>query len=201
MVINWYGEGCFRVQASDFNLITDPFDSKTGLTPPRVKADLTLETVTSLPYSENGPELIVGPGEYEVKNIRVTGIPLTKESNTKEAKTAYLVEVDDVRLCFLGHLASELDAEALEYLDEVDVLFIPGGGAPFISQKDAAALVKQLEPRIVIPSFFKIPNLKRSSEPVIKFLEELGKKAEPVEKLSLKKKDLEPVTKVVVLKV
>jgi hypothetical protein len=80
-------------------------------------------------------------------------------------------------------------------------LIIPGGGKPFIDQSAAAKLIRQIEPKIVIPSFIKTPGLKRTAANESELLKELGQKAEPVEKLSIKKKDLSDKMSVVVLKV
>ena len=49
MVINWYGEGCFKVQIGDFTLVIDPFDSKLGLNSARGKFDVLLKTLSSWP--------------------------------------------------------------------------------------------------------------------------------------------------------
>ena len=54
-------------------------------------------------------------------------------------------------------------------------------------------VIKQIQPKIVIPSYKKPDELKE-------FLKEVEKKAEPEEKLVIKKKELTPGTKVVVLK-
>ena len=80
----------------------------------------------------------------------------------------------------------------MEHLEEIDILFIPAGGEPFINQKSAAKTVKQTEPKIVIPSFYKIPGLKRTAGDISAFLEEFNgektKQKETQEKLVVKKK-------------
>ena len=63
----------------------------------------------------------------------------------------------------------------------------------------AAKLVKQLSPKLVIPSFFKISSLTRKADGVSPFLKELGQEAEPQEKLVVKKKELPTSTRAVVL--
>ena len=78
-------------------------------------------------------------------------------------------------------------------------MIIPGGGEPYIKQSDAAKLIRQIEPRMVIPSFFKVPGLKRKSEDASEFLKELGMKAEPVDKISIKHKELGEKLQVVLL--
>jgi L-ascorbate metabolism protein UlaG (beta-lactamase superfamily) len=202
MVITFYGEGCFKLQSGDFSVLTDPFDSQTGLTPPRFKTDIILKTLkpVSLKTSPQSPAqfLIETPGEYNVKDASITGFFLVKESSDKFIKTVYLLEMENIRLCFLGHLSEMPDSTIFEHMEEIDILFIPAGGAPFIDQKSAVKIIKQIQPKIVIPCFFKIPSLKRPSDKIEIFLEEYGQKEKQAgaqEKLAIKKKDLAGIKK------
>ncbi len=210
MVITFYGEGCFKLQSGDFVILTDPFDNKTGLTPPRFKADLTLKTISSFPLNnqpqtDNG-QLICGPGEYNIKDVNAVGFMLPKESSDKFFKTLYLLEAEGLKLCFLGHLSEIPEPTIMEHLEEIDIVFVPAGGPPFIDQKSLAKLIKQIQPKVVIPSFFKIPSLKRPADKIEKLLEEFnGQKAGrafPQEKLTIKKKDLSNTkkTELIILK-
>jgi L-ascorbate metabolism protein UlaG (beta-lactamase superfamily) len=94
----------------------------------------------------------------------------------------------------------------MEHLEEIDVLFFPAGGSPFLEQKLSVKLIKQIEPKIIIPCFFKIPSLKRPADKIDAFLEEFNgqktKQAEPQEKLVIKKKDLFDIkkTEIIILK-
>jgi L-ascorbate metabolism protein UlaG (beta-lactamase superfamily) len=207
MVITWYGEGCFRIQDADAVILIDPVSSETGLTPPRFKADVVLKTLNPFPPSER-PEgegyFITGAGEYNFKNINITGFPIKKESTEKFLKAAYLAEIEGVKLCFLGHISEMPEPAILEYLEGVDILFIPASGNPFIGQQAAVKLIKHLQPKIVVPSFFKIPGLKRKTDDIRVFLEEFNhKKIEPQEKLSIKRKELAEIksTQIAVLKI
>jgi len=208
MTIAFYGEGCFKIQSGDSVILTDPIDAQVGLTPPRFKTDIILKTLTSLPILQfsilDSQSLIYGPGEYNIKNIDILGFGLTKESEGKFFKTIYLVKAEGINLCFLGHLSETLEPTILERLEEVDILFVPAGGLPFIEQKLLVKLIKQIEPKIVVPAFFKISGLKRKADDLKTFLEEFNhqNKIEPLEKLTIKKKDLAEIkkTKIVALK-
>ena len=205
MVISWYGEGCFKIQSSETVLTSDPFLASTGLSAPRFKSDIVIKTIAPFPpiSGEEGVFGIGGAGEYNFKDITIRGFALPNESTATFVKTLYLVEAEGIMLCFLGHISEALDPTVLEHIDAVDILFIPGGGKPFIDTKIAAKLVKNLEPKIVIPSFFKIPGLKRKSDEVKHFLEELNHKSvDPQEKLTIKKKDVQEIkgVRVIVLK-
>jgi len=204
MIINWYGEGSFKIQTSGVTILTDPFGLESGLTPPRFKAEVVLKTLTFFPIDARISDetvQIVGPGEYEFRGIEFFGWPLTKESNKELLKTVYLVKAEDLNICFLGHIVNNLEPAILEKLAEVDLLFIPAGGKPFVSQETAAKLIKQIEPKLIVASFFKTPGLKRKANDIKEFLKELEMKAEPQEKLTIKKKDLPAKMGVIVLKI
>jgi L-ascorbate metabolism protein UlaG (beta-lactamase superfamily) len=86
-----------------------------------------------------------------------------------------------MKFVFLGHLSKPLDAAMMEEFSEPDVLFLPVGGGHFLEPEVAAKIAKQLEARIIIPSFYKNPD---------EFLKALGKKAEKAEKFVFKQKDI-----------
>jgi len=212
MVITFYGEGCFKLQSADFVVLVDPFDSQTGLTPPRFKSNIVLKTLTPLPLTNSlipqlTNQLISGPGEYHFNDVAISGLFLNKESSEKFLKTIYLAKMEGITLCFLGHISEMPEPTILEHLEEIDILFIPAGGAPFIKPETAVKIIKQIEPKIVIPTFFKVPGLKRAAGKPELLLEEFnGKKTESKEsreKLTIKKKDLAEIkkTEIVVLRV
>jgi L-ascorbate metabolism protein UlaG (beta-lactamase superfamily) len=194
MVITYYGENSFKIQSGEFTLLTDPVDASSGLTPPRFKYTVQLKTLTAFPPAETAPEQgvsIYGPGEYNVEDVTIFGYLSENEVTDKIIKTVYLVTMEDMRLCFLGHLADIPSPAIMEKLEDIDILFIPGGGDPYIDQKKVAKLVKQIQPKVVIPTAFKVPGLKRPSADVSILLEELDQKGvESQDKLTLKKKDL-----------
>ena len=210
MVITWYGEGCFKIQSGDYTILIDPFDFSTGLTPPRLKPNILLKTLVPLPISflsnntDESTVKIFGAGEYNFNDINISGFALAKESNDNFLKSIYLAEIESLKLCFLGH-ASEIPESAIqEHLEEMDILFIPAGGSPFISQKTAVQFIKNFEPKIVIPSFYKISSLKRKSDDLQEFLEEMHQaKAMPQEKLTIKRKEVMEIkaTQVIPLKI
>lgn len=150
--------------------------------------------------------LIEGPGEYEVKEVYIQGIHSwhdEKEGAVRGENTIYTIETEDLKLCHLGDFGQkELTDEQLEEIGEVDILMIPIGGVSTISAKEALKIMSQIEPKITIPMHYQIPKLKSKLDNLDKFLKALGvKKLEPVNKLSIKKKDVIPEeAKIIILK-
>jgi len=217
VTINWYGEGCFKIVENGVTITTDPIESYTGLSAPRFKTDIIVKTLLNplspeddkpVAVNDDGAVVIAGPGEYEVKGIQITGWPIGHASAGQTGKprsddmlrSIFKIKTDDLSVGLLGHLAEFNDPEILEELGDIDILIVPAGGAPYISQEAAAKLIRQIEPKLVIPSFFKIAGLKRKSDDVADFLKQLGLKGEAVEKISVKKKELGEKMQVAVLK-
>ncbi len=187
MVINWYGEGSFKIQSGNVALLSDPFESSVGLSAPRFKADIILKTGPFGSYvseKESEARNIVGPGEYEVKGVDIIGFGAGRGA-------VYSVRTEEMKLGFLGELSdATLSAEAIEALRNTDILFVPAGGEPYAAPEEVAKLVKKLEPKIVIPCFYKIPGLKRDAKDTTEFEKSLGLKVEEQEKLTIKAKDI-----------
>ena len=196
MVINYLGNGSFKLQSGETSLLVNPESA-------RFKADLTLRTLASIELLNSGSLGVAGasglaendiclPGEYEAKGIEVLGISVPEESTEKFIKTVYFVNWEEIKIALLGHISKPLSAEIMDILDEPDVLMLPVGGGHFLEPSTAAKIAKQLEPGFIIPTFYKSP---------AEFLKAMGQKGEEMEKLVFKKKDLENTKdKVVILK-
>lgn len=210
MTISWFGQSCFRIEAKEGSILIDPFDKKIGLKPPKIKDDLVL--VTHEHYDHNhledlsGQELVIrGPGEYERKGMAVQGI-LSYHDDAQGAErglnTIYRITAEEITLCHLGDLGQQkLTDEQVEQIGEVDVLFVPVGGHFTIGAKEAAEVISQIEPKIVIPMHYRLPGLTIPElEGAEKFVKEIGLAPEKTDKLKLSHKTL-PVeeTKLVVL--
>ena len=168
--------------------------SKTGIST-HFGADIALVTtnhpdyngVEQLSHGEREPFVISGPGDYEIKEIFIKGVLSNSVVGGKKyINTIYSLSVDNISLVFLGALSDvEFTKEVLESINNPDLLFVPVGGKDLLDAKTSAKLVSSLEPKIIIPMDYDENALKA-------FLKELGEEiAEVVEKLTLKKKDLE----------
>jgi L-ascorbate metabolism protein UlaG (beta-lactamase superfamily) len=188
-------------------VVTDPFPPAIGLKLPKLDADLV--TISHEHENHNYTQVmrdayeIRGPGEYEVAGVSVIGVP-TYHDAEKGAKhgrnTVYLIEIDDVRVCHLGDLGHALDDAEAEAIASPDVLLVPVGGHTAINAAQAAEIVRQLEPRYVVPMHYAIPGLKLELDPLDRFLKEMAVTAsEPQPKLSVQASSGEYETKVVVL--
>jgi L-ascorbate metabolism protein UlaG (beta-lactamase superfamily) len=202
MEITWLGHSCFKLKGKQAIVITDPFSPDLGYTLGKQSASIV--TIShrhpghSYAAGVNGePHLVQGPGEYEISNVLIIGLA-TFHDNEKGAlkgkNTAYLIEMDDLTLCHLGDLGHPLNDGQIEEMGNVDILMLPVGGVSTINASTAAATVRQIEPKIVLPMHYDTPSLKRELDPVDKFLKEIGTHdITPQAKLSVAKNNL-PIT-------
>ncbi len=120
------------------------------------------------------PHRVTGPGEYEIGDVIIIGIATFHDGQHKGKNTVYLMELDDLSVCHLGNLGSVLSDEQVEELGNVDVLLVPVGGGATVDATAAAEIVRQLEPKAVIPMHFKTPTGDKDLAPVDRFLKEMG---------------------------
>jgi L-ascorbate metabolism protein UlaG (beta-lactamase superfamily) len=180
--ITWYGHGCFRLRGKGAAAVTDPYPPSLGPRLPRLEADLV---TVSHPHENHSyvrtvvkdPFVIDGAGEYEVAGVTVVGVPTyhdTRRGEEHGRNTVYVIEVDDVRICHLGDLGHTLDDATLERVGNIDVLLVPVGGGRSLDAVRGAEVVRQLEPRFVVPMHYAVPGLRTEMQPVDRFLQEMG---------------------------
>ena len=208
MYISWLGHSCFRIGGRQTTVITDPYSPALGYSLGKPAAHIV--TVShdhpGHAYVEgvaDEPRLVRGPGEYEIGGVLIIGIAAFHDAeggSHRGRNTVYLIEVDEVSVCHLGDLGHVLTAEQVEEIDHVDVLLLPVGGVSTIDAPVAAEVVRQLEPRAVVPMHYRTPALNRELEPVDKFLKEMGvKEVSSQPKLSFTKASLPETTQVFLL--
>lgn len=191
MNIIWHGQSFFRISVqkdrnSNIELAVEPFDKEGDLKAPKMKADIVIERESKSPNIEGNYFSISRPGEYEIGGVFIQRVPYSKE------KSFYLIEAEGISICHLGNYdQKDIDAEHLDMMSKTDILMIPVGGRGTLDSKEAAKLVSQIEPKIVIPMNYKIPGLKDKIEGVDEFLKVMGiNSKEEFPKLNVKEKDL-----------
>jgi L-ascorbate metabolism protein UlaG (beta-lactamase superfamily) len=194
MVISYLGGECFKVSQGDLTLAFNPPSKDSSLKTAKFGSDIVLSTldhedfngIEHASFGERAPFVINGPGEYEVKGVAVRGYPCESTyGNTKGINTIYSISLEGMNLCFLGALGStQIPTSAKQELDDIDILFLPIGDKGVLDYDDAYKLAVQLEPKAIIPMHYTQDTLKQ-------FLKEAGEDVKPIEKLTVRRKDLE----------
>lgn len=213
MDITFLGHSSFKIKTKTATIITDPFDPKmVGLKYSGVEGEII--TVSHDHGDHNAVDkvsgikkIIDGPGEYEVSGVSVMGFSTFHDDKNGEERgknTVYVIEADGLRLVHLGDLGHQLSDDLVDEIGDTDVLMIPVGGFFTIGPKDAAEIVRKIEPYFVIPMHYKINGMLPQFdklEPVESFLKEAGYSTENSSKFTIKKEDIleDQSTKVIVL--
>ncbi len=201
MVITHHGGQCFKVTFGDLTLVFDPVAKGASLPAVRFGADIALVSrdhaemngIDEVTYGDKKPFAITGPGEYERQGVVVQGFLSksnygVKKGDAPAVNTIYSVDLEDMTLVHLGALSeAELPKDAREGIDEVDVLFVPVGGAGVLTPQEAHKVATALEPKIIVPMHYEGIGEPKSLEA---YLKAEGSKGEAMDKLTLKKRDL-----------
>ena len=110
------------------------------------------------------------------------------------------MQFEGISIAHLGSISEIPSEDIINELSEVNVLFLPVGGNGVLSASKASKLVNQIDPKIVIPIYHKVPGLTIELDTVSKFIKETGLSAQEEDKLILKKKDLTDEMQLIVLK-
>ncbi|MBI3748268.1 MAG: MBL fold metallo-hydrolase [Chloroflexi bacterium] len=217
MELTWYGRTCVRIRGRDAVVVADPYQSVVGPTGrgisgdvvtfshpddnplPRAKGRTSRDGRTLLPSSLENAFVLDGPGEYEVKEVLVTGVR-TYRDDARGAElgkqTAFLIEVDGLHTIHLGEIGHLLSEEKLADIGSVDIACVPLGGS--LSPSQAAALVAQLDPRIVVPMPM-CDDDDECAEALKRFFHEMGAEAVTQPKVSVTATSLPAETTTVLL--
>lgn len=194
MVITYHGGQCFKVSFGSTTIVFDPISKKSKLSGVRFGADVAFISLNH-PDFNGGAEMsfgskeafvIQGPGEYEVGEVTARGYGVqTTYENVPRYNTIYQVTLEGINIVFLGALGSDvIDSRILGELDDIDILFIPIGGGDVLDVPAASKLATKFEAKCIIPMHYTDTALKAF------FKEEGIDPVQPVEKLTVKKKDL-----------
>lgn len=164
MEITWLGHSSFMFKdKKGRTLITDPFDETVGYNVYEGPADVVTISHHHFDHDytkkiKGNPEIIDKVGFFHACDIDITGLP-SYHDNVKGAKRGenviYIFKMDDYRICHLGDLGHILSVKDADEIGDIDVLLIPIGGNYTIDGKEATAVCKLLNPRLVIPMHFK----------------------------------------------
>ncbi len=194
MIITYNTLESFKVQFGDTVLAFNPVSKKSKLPASSFGADIALVSlndpdmngIETVSRGDKNPFVVSGPGEYEFADVFIRGFASKSNYGGEERiNTVYLVTLEDMRLCFLGALSDpKLSPDTLEEFGDIDILFVPVGNDGVLNPAEASKMGVSLEPHIVIP-------MHGTPDTIKAFLKEEGESGiVPVEKLTIKKKDI-----------
>ncbi len=216
MIINYYGHSCFKLKGNDGSVVTDPYSSYVGFDLPNLSADIVTVSHDNPAHNNfkavsgtarrNNPFIIQKPGEYQVQGVSVFGVKTFQDDQKGSIRGEnYIFSIlsDGLRVCHLGGLGHHLDEKTVAEIGLVDILFLPVGGYLGIGLKEAINIAHSLEPSIVIPMTYKLPEHSSTSFADLKSLEEFLKvyeaEPQPIDKLNISRSNLPEEMELVIL--
>ncbi len=201
MNISWHGLSCFEINTKtpdgEATLIVDPYQNETGLRFPRtLTADVIAVShddtdANNVLGVQGKPFVITIPGEYEVRGVFVYATAAPLKSDEKKSHMIFRIEHEGIVIAHLGAIDRPLTDGELQSLNNVDILMIPVGGGRVLSAKDAAEVIGQIEPRVVIPMTHMVEGVKEKLGTVDAFCKELGVcRREEATKYKVSRRDL-----------
>ncbi|HEY4889781.1 MAG TPA: MBL fold metallo-hydrolase [Candidatus Dormibacteraeota bacterium] len=177
MQVRWYGQSAFALACGSKSVFIDPFGDMEsararGMTwsyPAIADATADLLLVTHEHGDHNAVQVVGGvkqtvrssAGTFDTPIGRVVGIASEHDpvaGTQRGANVIYVFETDGIRVCHMGDFGqSQLRAEQVEAIGEIDLLFVPIGGMATIDGRAAAELVDQLDPSWVVPMHYRTP--------------------------------------------
>lgn len=197
--IEYKGANAVVIATKKSKLVIDPKLSLVGLKDVEPKSMIALATEPRFATSSDVATIsIEGPGEYEVADFSIRGIPARRHIDTEGfGSTIYRIEVADARIVLLGNIDGKLSEEQLEAIGVVDLIILPvGGGGYTLDATAAAQLVRSIEAKGVIPIHYADSGVSYEvpQDTFEVFQSELGAEVEEVEKLKIKSQAALPQT-------
>ena len=203
MDVQFYGTNCLAVSYKNTRIVIDDNLSELGKKSITKSEDVAIWTSNQL--ATDAKLKFSGPGEYEVGDISIVGISAKPFMNDDSGKTVtmYKLMTTDVNVLICGHILGDLNTSQLEQIGTIDVLCVPVGNNGYtLDPVGVLKLIKDIEPKIVIPTHYKQNGVKYPVEQIDldKALKEIGMEVkERVPKLKIKSADLTDLTQLVVL--
>jgi len=208
MRIRWFGQSTFLISGERLVFI-DPFGDMDVLAgrglrfdyPPieGVEADLLL--VTHEHVDHNAVEVIGGSpvilrstaGTFESPVGEVIAVASEHDEvagTERGPNTIFRFTLDGLRLSHFGDFGqAELRPEQRKAIGDLDVLLLPVGAGPTVGGEPAAAIVRALRPRLVIPMHYRTEAV-NFLDPPDEFLAALGARVERLNESELEVEQL-----------
>lgn len=204
--IEYKGGNGIIISTKKTTLVVDPKLSLVGLHNLPTKDAVELATEARFAINDKDASLnIEAPGEYEIGDFSIRGIPATRHLDTEadeKLTTMYRIEVGDVRIALVGNISPiTLNEDQLENIGIIDILIVPVGGNGYtLDATSAVGLLRQIDPKVVVPIHYADSALKYevAQDSLEIFTKELGAPVETVAKYKVKASSALPASLTVV---
>ncbi len=166
MQIKWLGHASFLITSRDQKkILTDPYTVGNGInySPINESSDIVTKSHNHGDHNntkaiKGNPVILSEAGPHSAKGIELKAVPVFHDEAQGSKRGNDLIfsfKMDGINLCHLGDLGHELNKQQLSAIGPVDILFIPVGGFFTIDAKEAAAVARSINPKLIFPMHYK----------------------------------------------
>ncbi len=153
--IDYKGANSVVITGKDASLWVDSLSNPVSYKPGKGTIVYLATEQRFMPEPHEDVLQLEGPGEYETGPFWVHGVAAQRHVDTQEQgnhTTIYRIDISEFRVGILGNIDPNLSEDQLEAIGTVDILVLPvGGGGYTLDAAAAVKLIRQIEPKAVIP--------------------------------------------------
>jgi L-ascorbate metabolism protein UlaG (beta-lactamase superfamily) len=183
MQIKWLGHASFLITARDKKrILTDPYTAGNGINygPINESSDIVTKSHNHSDHNntkaiKGNPIILAEAGLHSAQGIELRAIPVFHDEvqgSKRGNDLIFCFKMDGMKLCHLGDLGHLLDKQQLSAIGPVDILFIPVGGYFTIDAKEATAVARSINPKLIFPMHYKTPKTEYPIAGVDEFLKD-----------------------------
>jgi L-ascorbate metabolism protein UlaG (beta-lactamase superfamily) len=172
--LTWYGQSTFLMRTGDgFKILMDPVNP--SMAKVEISESVDLVTIShehgdhnyvalakgnpTVIHGLNGTEYAKVDETFKGVHVRTVGSFHDNQEGSQRGKNAIFVfELSGLKVVHLGDLGHKLNESQIKALGTPDILMIPVGAGPTVDLQTALEVIKQLNPRVVIPMHFSPAN-------------------------------------------
>ncbi len=206
MDFQFFGANCITISNKSTRLVIDDNLTELGKKTIIKDDDVVISTTNNSTSPLAKARIFIdSPGEFEVSNISIVGIPARSHLDGPDvyAATMYKIMANDISILVTGHIYPKFNESQLESIGMIDVLIIPVGGNGYtLDAEGALTVIKEIEPKLIIPTHYQDKDLRypvpqTSLQDALKVLAIEPK--EKTVKLKLKASEISDITSLIVL--
>lgn len=154
--IEYKGANAVIITTKKLRVVFDPNLEIVGGKNVSVNNDVEVATEDRFAVVDSTPRLLFsGPGEYEVGDISLLGIPARRHIDAADdvkKSTIYKITIGEAKGVVVGNIENKLTDDQLEDIGVVDFAILPVGGNGYtLDAMGATSIIRQLDPKVVIP--------------------------------------------------
>ena len=160
MIITWYGQACFLVEAQEGTLALDPYCKDEMIRLPDLSLTADRVLCSHEHHDHNNRAAVTLTGAKDAFQIRSIDTYHDLQQGALRGKNLiHVIFTEGMKLVHMGDYESGLTEETMEIIRHPDILMINVGGFEASQAEFAQQLCQSLEPRIVLPMHYRTENI------------------------------------------